>query len=332
MKSPPAFGRRKALKLTGAALLAGAAFPLAACTTEQQLSTWEGEALGAPASIQLYGGADAHSDNLFKAAAKEAARLEGIFSLYDPTSEISRLNKRGWLNNASAEMIEILNAARQISVYTAGAFDITVQPLWNLSVLMQRIELKKQDADRLWAEARALVDFRFIEIKGHNISFTKPGVAITLNGIAQGYISDKIADLLQREGAENGLVNIGEFKAFGRTEGGEPWRVGIQNPNNILEQLDVIELRDQGLATSAGMAGKISDDLLHIFDTRARSVQKPDAPLFVSASVVHKSAMVADGFATAFTLMDEQAVADVCSQIGGLRAILVRQDGDIVRI
>ena len=100
----------------------------------------------------------------------------------------------------------------------------------------------------------------------------------------------------------------------------------------VLEQLEIMELRDQGLATSAGMAGKISDDLMHIFDTRARTVQKPDAPPFISASVVHKSAMVADGFSTAFTLMDEQSIADVCSQIGGLRAILVRADGSVVRI
>ena len=331
MNSPHDHSRRTALKLTGAALVSGAAFPLAACTSSQELHFWEGVALGAPATIKLFDVPAARSEALFKIAAKEAERMEAIFSLYDPESEISRLNKKGWLNDASPELIEVLNASRQISVYSAGAFDISVQPLWNLSVLMQKIEINQQDAKRLWAETRALVDYRFIKIEGHNISFAKPGVAITLNGIAQGYISDKVANLLQREGVKNGLVNIGEFKAFGRSEDGQPWRVGVQNPLNVLDQLEILELRDQGLATSSGMAGKINEDLLHIFDTRARSA-KQSPPSFVSASVVHKSAMVADGFATAFTLMDEKPIAEICAQIAGLRAILVRANGDVVRI
>lgn len=331
MKYPADFGRRQALKLTGAALVSGAAFPLASCTGDSGLHLWEGEALGAPASIKLFGLSEARAEHLFKIARKETERLAKIFSLYDSNSEISRLNRTGRLKNASRDMIELLHASRHISELTGGAFDVTVQPLWNLSVLMQNIEITKKGADDLWNNARALVDYHYVSVDGHDISFAKQGVEITLNGIAQGYISDKVAAILQDEGAENGLVNIGEFKAFGRREGGEPWRVGIQDPRNIMDEIETLELRDQGLATSSGLAGKISDDLLHIFDTRADGLSG-SRPEFISASAVHKSAMVADGFATAFTLMNELQITDICNQIGGMRAILVREDGEVIRI
>lgn len=329
--------RRQALQISGAALVSGAAFSLAGCGEPVGAHTWNGEALGAPGTIQLVGVTEARAKSLFKTAEKATARLERIFSLYDPKSEISRLNKQGWLNDASAELIEVLNAARLISQITRGAFDISVQPLWNLATTLRNVDIPKKEADRLWKQAHALVDYRFVYVKDHEISFTRPGVAITLNGIAQGYIADRVADLMQKGGAENGLVNIGEFKAFGKTEAGDPWRIGLQSPINIMEQVETIALHDQGLATSSARAGRLSDALSHIFETRAGRTSPSGrngrvGPEFASASVVYKSAMVADGFATAFTLMDEQSIADICTDVGGMHAILVRQNGDVVRV
>ena len=65
-------------------------------------------------------------------------------------------------------------------------------------------------------DLRALVDFRQIDCSAAAIGFARPGMAITLNGIAQGYLTDAIADLLRNEGFETAVADLGELRALGR--------------------------------------------------------------------------------------------------------------------
>jgi thiamine biosynthesis lipoprotein len=291
---------------------------------------WSGEVLGAPASIKIRIDDDEKSQALFRQSEAEIKRLAEIFSLYNPNSEISILNKEGGLTNASFEMIEVLEAAQNISESTGGAFDCTIQPLWNLALYMQRIEITQAGADELWARARSLVDYKSVNIYGRRVVFDKPGMAVTLNGIVQGYITDKVVELLQGVGVKHGLVDIGEYRAFGKGAGGENWRVGIQNPDNVLETSVTTDLINKGLATSAAGGGQVTEQISHIFDARSGR-EIGSEPEFASASVIADTAMMADGYATAFTLMDEAAIREIC-KAQKLRAFLTRHDGEIVEI
>jgi len=225
----------------------------------------------------------------------------------------------------------LINAAREVSEITNGAFDITVQPLWELATSLSTRKINRDVADKLWAEARSKVDYRAIEIEGARVRFTKPGMKITLNGIAQGYVTEQVSTLLQERGVKNGLVNFGEYKAFGKNMNGNPWRVGIQNPINVMDNTEIIDLQDQALATSAANAGQISEQLSHIFDARAGR-EIGSKPTFASASVLHSSATWADAFATAFTLMNEAEIRKIVKAQKGMKAILVKQDGSVLRI
>jgi len=322
--------RRQTLQFGGAALI-GAAFPMAGCTADtlpQQM--WSGEVLGAPASIKIRLDDEKKSLALFKQSQAEIARLAEIFSLYNPNSEISILNKEGGLTDASFEMIEVLDAARAISDATGGAFDCTIQPLWNLSIYLQNKRITQEAANRLWAQARDLVDYKGVNIYGRRVAFEKPGMSITLNGLVQGYITDKVVELLQGAGVKHGLVDIGEYRAFGKGEDGKNWRVGVQNPGNILETSVTTDLINKGLATSAAGAGQVTEQISHIFD--ARSGRSPESePAFASASVIAATAMHADGYATAFTLMDEDSIRKICSA-KKMRAFLVRHNGQVVEV
>jgi thiamine biosynthesis lipoprotein len=324
--------RRATIKLATAALASGAAFSLSGCKdNDLPMQAWNGEVLGAPASIKFRLNDEQQTFKLFDQAQIEIARLAQIFSLYLPNSEISELNRNGGLASASPEMIEVLTAARHISETTGGAFDCTIQPLWNLSIYLQNKRITREAAVRLWAQARALVDYKGVNITGRRISFAKPGMAITLNGLVQGYITDKVVELLQAGGVKHGLVDIGEYRAFGKGEAGKNWRVGIQDPNNVLQMIVTTDLNNQGLATSASGAGQVTEQITHIFDARAG--RSPEfTPAFSSASVVADRAMIADGYATAFTLMDEADIRKIVKSQKGMGAILVRQDGETVRI
>ena len=285
---------------------------------------WEGEALGAPGFIKLRGLPAGEAERLFISAKAEIKRLENIFSLNDQSSEISRLNKQGGLKIASPEMIEVVRAAHEISELTGGAFDITVQALWNLAQFLKRAKVTSEGAKKLWAEAYSRVDYRFVKATAQSVRFTKPGVAITLNGLAQGYITDKITRLLIKKGAVSGLVNIGEFRAFGP----KAWNVGVQDPHNILDVMEVMPLKNASLATSSGKAGYLSEKMSHIFAPRTGH----KAPQFISASVMHKTAMIADGLATAFTLMDIGHIRAAAKQAGAGKVLLVRENGEIIRV
>jgi hypothetical protein len=85
-------------------------------------------------------------------------------------------------------------------------------------------------------------------------------MAITLNGIAQGYITDRIADLLRHEGFEQAVVDLGEWRALGSHPEGRPWRAATREGS--------IALSDNALAVSsgAGTAFETSARFHHIFD------------------------------------------------------------------
>jgi thiamine biosynthesis lipoprotein len=288
-------------------------------------------AMGAPASIKIRTPLNVDARRLIPAGTALAERIEHVASLYIDNSHISFLNQHGLIYPASPHLIEMIKTAREISEATNGAFDISVQPLWELANLLASKKFSKDRADELWAEARAKVDYRAIEIDGETVRFTKPGMKITLNGIAQGYVTEQVSTLLQERGVKNGLVNFGEYKAFGKNMNGQPWRVGIQNPINVMDTIEIIGLHDQALATSAASAGQVGDQISHIFDARiGRAIGSK--PAFASASVLHPSATFADAYATAFTLMDEADIRKIVKSQKGMGAILVRQDGETVRI
>ncbi len=322
--------RRTGLKITGAALLSGAVFGFEGCATPPRkpiLHVWEANALGAPGSIKIAGGSAQHAQRTFELAQKEIKRLEHIFSLYQPSSEISRLNKNGVLNNPSVEMFDILNTAQHISKLTQGAFDISVQPLWVLSEKLKYMRVTQDGLATLWKQARARVNYKNITIEKQKISFAKPNMSITLNALAQGYITDKISELIIAEGHKNALVNIGEHRAFGRN-GNQEWRVGIQDPRNVMDTLEIIPLRNAALATSSALGGQIRKHIYHIFNPKNTGT----TPSFISASVVHARADIADALATAFTLMDINAITKTAKLADTMQVILVDSKGAIIKI
>ena len=184
----------------------------------------------------------------------EITRLERIFSLYRADSALSRLNRQGRLDAPPLELVELLAFSARVSAATGGAFDVTVQPLWDLYAG----HFADPAADPAGpAERRSLPPWhwstgarsRSTPAGSH---FSRPGMAVTLNGVAQGYITDRIADLLRGRGFDNVLVELGEIRALGRHPDGTPWRAGIADPRNPSTVLLELPLADIALATSGG--------------------------------------------------------------------------------
>ena len=202
------------------------------------------------------------------AAFVELNLIEDVMSVYRPNSQISRLNRTGRLDKPHAYFTEVLNASREMAQKSNGAFDTSVQPLWDLYA-----DAKKKDAlpDASAIEsARAKVDYRKIVQTADSISFAASGMKLTFNGIAQGYAADRVLAVLKSHGIENALIDAGEFTSEGHKADGSAFRVGIQHPRNPDALIGVCQLEGRALATSGDYATYFSDDFLYSPHFRSR--------------------------------------------------------------
>jgi len=301
--------RRRALAVIGAA----AGLPLwpQALAEQQLVHAWRGQALGAQARLLL-----AHPDEravrrVLAQCLDEIARLEQIFSLHLPDSELVQLNRDGHLRQASHDLRRVLSESWRISAASGGAFDATVQPLWRLHAA-HGTAARGPDA-RAIAAAQALVDYRALAFGGARVAFARVGMAATLNGIAQGYITDRVADLLRAGGFERVLVQLGETRALAPED--RPWSVGIPDPgaDGLLER---VALRDGALATSSGAATPLGRNGAHLLDPATGvSAQRHD-----SVTVQAPRAVIADGLSTALAILPIEAAPGLLRSCGGTSA------------
>ena len=325
--------RRRAIRIVAAA--AGLPLVIAAVRAAAppgQLFSWQGEVLGALSELTLWHTDAALAQRTILRVRGEIARYEGIFSLYRQDSEISRLNGAGTLHKPSGELRSLVEESRRFGVLSDGAFDISVQPLWRLyeahfwshSDIQQDIEARARDV------ARALVDFRNIDIGDAHIAFARAGMGITLNSLAQGFITDSIADLLRNEGFESAVVDLGEFRTIGRHPDGYPWRIGIRNGMAEGGIARTIELEDMALAVSGGYGTTFepTGHFHHIFDPRTGAC----ANGLVDVAVIGPRATAANGLSTAICVAGEDRAPALLAAFPGMRAILTRPDGTAVAI
>jgi len=298
-----------------------------ATAPKAQLHSWQGEVLGALSELTLWHPDAAFARRTILQVRQEIERFERIFSLYRRDSEISRLNDAGKLSKPSPELRKLIEESQRLGELSGGAFDISVQPLWRLyeAHFWSRTDIQPDIAARARDVARTLVDFRRIDSGAAAIAFARAGMAITLNGIAQGYISDAIADMLRNEGFENAVVDLGEYRTIGRHPDGRPWRIGIRDGRDAGSIDRTIDLEDMALAVSGGYGTTFesSGRFHHIFDPRTGA----SANSLVDVAVVGPSATAADGLATAICVAGEAQAPALLAAYPQMRAMVTRLDG-----
>ena len=331
---PVPISRRRFISIAacaGAAAI-GPAFGATEGASYQAPTIWRGMALGAQAQIQLYHENDAFAVARLEDCRREIARLENLFSLYRENSAISQLNRDGELAEPAIDMVELLSKAKSFSVLTDGAFDVTIQPLWQLYAHHFSADNADQNgpSDAQIYENLQLVGSDGISISSREIKFARNGMALTLNGIAQGYVTEKITALLRRAGFENVLVHLGESQALGHHPDGRPWSVGIPVPSDNEDLLASVSLENQALATSGGYGTPLSDNGQHhhLLDPRTGR----SANHHRSVSVVAPGATNADMLSTALSIMPIDEAADLLAKFDATRAIILTKENRIVRI
>lgn len=275
---------------------------------ENQFFVIQGEAQGSTYSIKYIANEElvtkTQIDSLLLA-------FDMSLSTYRPDSKISKLNTGDSTIVVDDMFIETFKASNQIFKETNGLFDPTIGVLVNaygFGPNHQRKDLNQAQIDSLLN----YVGFDKVKLNANKtISKLHTATYFDFNAIAQGYSVDVVVDFLKSKGIENAIVEIGgELFALGKnTIDAKNWVVGIDNPLQSPEErtlIATIQLENLGMATSGNYRKVITDSItgekfVHTINPKTGKPQKGNV---LSATVLASTCKMADGYATAFMVMD----------------------------
>ena len=276
-------------------------------------------------NIEAYGGGCNRAEPLIE---NEIKRLEGLFSVTDSSSEISRINgSSGKAVSVSDDTVTLIKEALAVCSDTNGALDPTVYPIvrdWGFTTGKYQIP----SGARL-SELTEKVDYRRIVIDESNKTVTLPDrVEIDLGAVAKGYTGDRICDILREYKVDSALLNLGgNVQTIGKNTSGSPWRVGIRNPASPEDIICTVKVEDKAVITSGdyerSFEGEDGKRYWHIIDP---STGYPADKGLSSVTVVGKRGVECDALSTALFVMGREGAADYCRQHPELEVILIDRD------
>ena len=285
--------------------------------------------MGTYASIIVYGESEELANSAITAAWEEILRLQDIFNPHAVESEVNLLNDNASRSPVvvSGDLYDVIKNSVWASKVTNGLFDITIDPLMELYG-----EFKIKDGQSLpdsldVKKALSFVgsDYLRLEADSKKISFTKDGVSIDLGGVAKGYAVDKAVGVLKTHGILTGLVNIGgNMYGFGSKE----WKIGVQHPRDNENIIDVLSLKNEGVATSGDYERfYISNNLRvhHIINPRNGYSSTAN----IGVTVIAENAFKADMFSTGLFIMNSDESRDIVIK-NKLKVVLIEErEGEI---
>lgn len=273
---------------------------------------------------------------------------EGV-STYIPTSTVSRLNKAGKEGirikmNSYPDQHFIVNYFTSVDINkkTNGAFDPSVMPLVNYWGFGYEGKNPVTEIDS--SKVKDLLNYvgmnNFtVEVKKDGISFKKKDARATLDfsAIAKGYAVDYIANHLNSKGILSYMVEIGgEVKTKGKNDNGEPWKLGVNKPEENASPTDIqviVSPKDKALASSGNYRNyhKLNDiSYGHEINPKTGFPHQTD---ILSASVIHESCTEADAYATAFMIMGKDRTLKFVNYNHHLEVcLIVKEKGELKEI
>ncbi|RZN35195.1 FAD:protein FMN transferase [Bradyrhizobium sp. Leo121] len=304
---PEMLSRRRFIRISAAAAGLSLVPFRRGAKADTNLVTWRGTMLGAIATLKIHHEHPREAERLIAVACSEARRLERLFSLYRDDSALVELNRTGVLVDPPAELVDLLEISLRYAELTNGAFDPTVQPLWRLYAdHFSRVHADRNGPAPADVQlALANVGYRRLHVSRDRIAMPR-GAAITLNGIAQGYVTDRIVDLLRAQGIARSLVDMGESRAIGPRPDGQPWEIGIADSDSVGVTATVIPIVDRAVSTSGsyGFCFDADGRFNHLFDPSSGGC----AGRYRSVTTIAADATAADAMSTAFSLMTEPRI------------------------
>jgi len=274
------------------------------------------QVFGAELSVTVLCDDEMRAQVAIAAALCAAIGVERMVALSDADSAVCRLNRDGVLARPAPQLLAMLSQACALSQLTSGAFDVTVQPVLRAyAEAMQWGALPERGAIET---ARALVGWRRLAFGREQARFLQPGMALTLDGLAQGYAADLALSALRRHGIQDALVDTGGVAASG--DGGLQWMAGLPALHGMPP--GAVPLCNRCMATSGGASedagivhpasGDVADELACV-------------------TVLAPLGLLADGLSTAFMVMGAKQAHALAARLPGIDVLTVDRRGGMRR-
>lgn len=287
--------------------------------------------LGSPYEVTVVAKDTLQGNAYIDMAIAETKRIENQISDWIPTTPISTINKNAGIKPVKVddEVFGLVERALKISQLTEGAFDISyasMDRIWKFDGSMKEMPtpeaIKKSVAKIGWKKV-------VLDPKESTIFLKEEGMKLGLGGIGQGYIADKVKELLFSKGCTSGIINVsGDINAWGKQPDGKPWSVGIVNPMSKDKVFATFPLEDSSVETSGSYEKYVTFNgkrYSHIIDPRTGY----PATGIVSVSVFAKQTEVADALATGIFVLGVEVGLDLANQIKGIGCIIVDDKGGV---
>lgn len=287
--------------------------------------------LGSPFEITVVANDSLEGKKYCESAINEVKRIEHLISDWIPTTQISQINQKAGLEpvKVDAEVFNLVERAIKISKLTEGAFDISyasMDKIWKFDgsiTQMPTPEAIKKSVEKVGYQNIIL------NPQEKTIFLKNKGMKLGLGGIGQGYIADKVKELLQKEGCKAGLVNVsGDINTWGTQTSGSPWNVALVNPLNKSKIFATFPLYDSAVETSGSYEKYVVFNGIrysHIINPKTGY----PASGIVSVSVFAKQTELADALATAIFVMGIEVGLDLINQLKGIECIIIDDKGSI---
>lgn len=299
------------------------------CAKEETKTAATRELMGTAVTITVYSDNKTAALDAIDLAFREIERIDNLLSNYKNDSEVSLLNKNGFIENASDDLVYNIKKSLYYSDLTNGAFDITVQPI--LDLYKGSFENKKRAPTGVEINnTLKLVGYENIYIKHRNISFLKPGMKITLGGIAKGYAVDKAIDILKQNNITNALVNAGgDIMAIGKKANDGEWSIALENPRNKKEYVALIKTSNKAVATSGDYERYFDEDkkFHHIINPRTGY----SATELISVTIIADKAIDADALATSVFVLGKGEGYNLIERLKDVDGLIITKDKEIIR-
>ena len=296
-------------------------------TAEEEPETIEVYAMDTYMTLSAYG------ENAGKALSESEAeikRIDAMLSTGSEDSEISKLNKSKKAE-VSEETFSLIERAKTIGLDTGKVFDISVYPVmqaWGFTDKNYRVPEKSELKELLKSVDVSKVD---LDEQNHEVSFDDE-MAIDLGGIAKGYTSQRVIEIMKENGIEHALINLGgNVQVLGKKPDGSDWRVAIADPEDQEQYVGGVAVSDKAVITSGGYQRYFDKDGERYFHIIDLSDGFPARNGLTSVTIVSDDGTLADALSTSLFIMGPDKAAEYWKKnTEDFDAVLVENDGTVL--
>ena len=274
----------------------------------------EGRTMGTFWRVSLANVDPSLKKNLQKAVQQQLDNDDRQLSTWKADSVLSRFNQyRGSdPQPIGDDMADIITLALRIGQKTQGKMDITVGPLVNLWGFGPTKQPTTIPTQAQIAAARALTGLQHLRViqrsEGAYLQKDLPDLYVDLSTMGEGFATDHLARLLEKEGINNYLVSVGgAVLTRGKNAEGKAWKVAIQKPTDKENAVQaVVDLQGHGISTSGSYRNYYELNgkrISHVIDPGTGA---PIQHKLVSATVIATTALEADGWDTGLMVLGEE--------------------------